>query len=299
MQDWSDILRAEGVNIVGRDQSLLRDEEWQALDDDTVRVVRPLLRARQAFAPIIDTTLTGPGWTEVKFYEQSDRAAAVIDMKGEPGEYDLPTLQDRNVRVPVIHAEWEVQWRILEASRNGMAPLDVEGAQQAATQVAHSEDIFALQGNAALGIEGLLGPTGATAIASQDWSADPDNAYEDILLALTTAENAGFATEYKIVVNPTNKAEAMALRAGADGTSWSKVVDAGLMSDDDLVSSVRQTLGTATFVPMNSAYAKWGITSDIRNDPLPAVGRNPRGSTWTTQFLQHKVPAAYLTLTGI
>ncbi|MFO1532787.1 MAG: encapsulin [Thermoplasmatota archaeon] len=308
MLDLRQVLDKNGLGeLIGRDASNLRQEEWQAIDDEVIEVARPLLQAREILRPIIDTRFKGAGWTEIKSRKATDRGAAVTDMSGDPENADLRTISDVLIKAPVHHAESFIGWRNLEASRHSREPLDVSAQGDAGAVVGQREEAFVALGDSALGIDGLCNPTDRSTTAGASWSAGSGagvkNAFADInamsaYLDGDNTEKVTYAGRKILVVNPV---EGKRLKArfedGAGGSPLKDVMDAKLI--DALWVNPQQTAGKACMFPLNKAYARWFHLQDVTTDELPARGRNTLLSTYAINTVQIRMGKAFVERTGL
>lgn len=306
--DLQGILDRAGLgNVIGRDASSLRTDEWQAVDDEVVDTIQPQLQARQVLAPLIDRRFTGAGWLEVKTQSRGERSPARRDIDGEPEEADLAEVSELTTKSAVIHAESFIKWRHLEASRHGRVPLDVSAQADAGLVVAQSEEELAWVGDSDLGIDGVLRPTGYSTAAGSSWSAGAgagqENVYADVnamnsYLEGNNATGVRYTGPKLLVLNP-----AQALRANTkyaspgSGTPLTDLRNAGLV--DQIVVTPHQTAGRATLLPLNRAYLKWYIMQDVTTDELPTRGRNVLLSTYGIETLVARVGASVVERTGL
>src|SRR5512136_1902188 len=118
-------------------------EEVQYIDSRIVETVRPMLVGRRLF-PIFK--LPHAGFLTVKGYKRTDMSQARISLYGQGKNKDRTEKTSFEIAVPVLHKEFCVYWRDLEASRSSGLPLDVQEAENAARQVAEEEDKLLLSG---------------------------------------------------------------------------------------------------------------------------------------------------------
>jgi len=131
-------LLAGGLNINKlRTNNLLRKEEWVELDTAVVDIARQRLVAiADLQARGLTQPLGGLGTLISQYEAQSDMTPANIDMAGvAPGEEDDVTFDLRSVPVPIVHKDFRINIRRLEASRRLGDSLDVTQAQVATRRV--------------------------------------------------------------------------------------------------------------------------------------------------------------------
>jgi uncharacterized linocin/CFP29 family protein len=303
MLDWSELLKAAtGRDAIGRDASALRQEEWQAIDEETIEVVRVTPSALDFFSPLIDRRFQGAGWTEIKTYKAGTRKAAVVDMSGDPIQGDYRQKTSTLTPVPIVHAESLFKWRMVEQARTGRIPFETEEVAEAGVEVLTKNDSVIYAGDADLGLDPLLAPTGRTTSAGTSW-ATPLNAYNDISAmsqALDDLIGSGGVPRVLFV----NSAQALRLRAkntgGEGGTPLKDLIDVGVLSGVDAVRVTPfQTAGKALLMPMSKAYAKIYVTVSLRNEEIVNPGRDKVVSTWNALTTKVRVPEVFIEKTGL
>lgn len=309
MLDLRTILDKNGLgDLIGRDASSLRQEEWQAIDDEVVETLRPSLVARLKLKPLLDNRFKGAGWTQIKGYKASDRSLGKVDLDGEPEDVDLRTLSEFLTKAPVLHAESKLAWRQLEASRNGREPLDVTAAADAAAIGGQLEENLLWRGDSDLGIDGFANATGKSTTTGGNWSTTPADAITDIkaMWAYLTGKNTlgtdskgvTFAGPKLLVMNPQ---EAEFLGAPRSSTSDTTVLEFCRKNGyfDDYVVTPFQPAGTVAMRPVNRAYVRWFLMEDWQTDELATTGRNKVLSTYSIQTLQNRQGASCVERTAV
>jgi len=124
----------------------LRRDEWKYLDDVLMMVARERLGGAQ---DLIDKGLTynlgnAMGTTVLEWHDVSDSMEASLTMDGvTKSQGDRPVFQFNYLPIPIIHVDYEINARALEASRKLGNPLDTTGAESAARRVLEKlEDMF-------------------------------------------------------------------------------------------------------------------------------------------------------------
>jgi uncharacterized linocin/CFP29 family protein len=223
---------------VGMDTASLTDEELRYIDDRIVDSVRPLLVARRLF-PVF--TLPHAGFLTVRGYRRTDMSQARISLYGQGKNKDRSIKTAFDVTVPVIHKEFTINWRDLEATRNQGLPLDTQDAENAARQCAEEEDKLLLSGEYtgwnALGIEGLATATGRNTTAGGDWSA---NAITYVSNAIAELETDGHQGPYALILRSSWNQQLRTLISNTATFLLEKVaelVKAGIYVSDNLYAS--------------------------------------------------------------
>jgi len=221
------------------DTAQLTDEERIYVDSRIVETVEPVMVGRRLF-PVF--TLPHAGFITVRGYKRTSMSAARISLHGQGKNVDRSEKEHFDITVPVLHKEFSLWWRDLEASRSNGLPLDTQEAEDAARQVAEEEDLLLLTGQyagwKALGIEGLATATGRNTEASA--GAWPANALTDLSDAIGKLEAANHMGPYAAVLRSSWAAKLRALVTNT-ATKWITVIQdlfkAGIYVSDNLYTS--------------------------------------------------------------
>jgi len=122
------------INVNGT----LRRDEWKQLDQALLDVSRQRLGGIQ---DLIDAGLTfnlgnAMGTTVLEWHDVSDALEAEMTMDGiTRAKNDQLNFQTNYLPLPIIHADYEINARLLAASRNMGNPLDTTLAERAARKV--------------------------------------------------------------------------------------------------------------------------------------------------------------------
>jgi len=125
--------------------STLRRDEWKSLDEAVQAISRTRLNGIQ---DLIDNGLTynlgnAMGTTVLEYHSISDSMSADLTMDGVTrGKGDRPNYETHYLPIPIIHVDFEINARVLSASRSLGNPLDVDSAEAASRRV--SEKLEAL-----------------------------------------------------------------------------------------------------------------------------------------------------------
>jgi len=241
---------------VGMDTAQLTDEELLYIDSRVVEAVRPVLVGRKLF-PVF--TLPHAGFITVRGYKRTDMSQARISLYGQGKNKDRSIKTAFDITVPVIHKEFTINWRDLEASRNAGLPLDAQDAENAARQCAEEEDKLLLTGEytgwRALGIEGLATATGRNTKASA--GAWPANSLTDLSAAIGELEADGHTGPYAAVLRSSWAAKLRALVSNT-AAKWIDVVKdlfaAGIYVSDNVYSSAGATTSALVVEPSQENF---------------------------------------------
>jgi len=117
----------------------LRRDEWKTLDDAILMVSRTRLGGIQ---DLIDKNLVynlgnAMGTTVLEWHDVSDNMEADLTMDGVTrSKGDRPNFKHNYLPIPIIHVDYEINARVLAASRSLGNPLDTTSAEMAARRVA-------------------------------------------------------------------------------------------------------------------------------------------------------------------
>lgn len=118
--------------------STLRRDEWKALDEAVLRIARERvtgindLRTRNLTLPLANAM----GHTVLEYHDMSDPLEAKMSMDGlTRGENARPEFGTNYLPLPIIHADYGINARVLSASRNMGNGIDVSLAEAAARRV--------------------------------------------------------------------------------------------------------------------------------------------------------------------
>lgn len=138
---------ASGLNVNQfRTNDTLQYEEWQALDTSVVQIARQrLVAVNDLVSRGLTMNLTnGLGTTVLAWQDVSDMTAADVSMEGiTEGNRDRVTYDTNYLPLPIIHKDFYISRRVLEASRKLGQPLDTTQAEVATRLVSDEiEDIL-------------------------------------------------------------------------------------------------------------------------------------------------------------
>lgn len=125
-------------NIQVNADGTLRRDEWKRLDDAVLQVSRARLGGVQ---DLISNGLTynlgnGMGTTVLEYHDASDSMEADMSMDGvSRGKGDRPVFGYHYLPLPIVHVDYEINARVLAASRNMGNALDTTSAEHAARKV--------------------------------------------------------------------------------------------------------------------------------------------------------------------
>lgn len=147
----ANILMQNNFNVNAlRSNSVLRDDEWEAMDNVLIEIGRRRLVFVQE---MVSRGLTfnlpnGLGTTILEWERVSDMEPANVSMSGiTEGERDILDFDLVQMPIPIIHKDFNINIRKLEASRKTGEPLDMTMVRMASTLVMEEVERMAFQGH--------------------------------------------------------------------------------------------------------------------------------------------------------
>ena len=214
-----------------RDDAPFSDEEWEKLDELVVDVARKLLVGRRFIQ------LTGPlgaGVQSVPVPAVGSAEACLHDEEGcacEAGECEVIQVTGHKfLSLPLIHQDFRLAWRDIEASRRMGWPLELGPAAAASAACARAEDELIFHGHPEHGYEGLLNATGRHTVSLGDWD-ESGQAFADIVAATEALVADGFYEPFAVVLSPALYAKTQRIAKGTgrlEGKLIKDVAEGGL-----------------------------------------------------------------------
>lgn len=148
--------------------SLLRKDEWEELDREVTEAVHQNLNIVQDLRDAgLVRVLGGPGTMVSQFNVASEKVIATTSMTGDTVERDRVEKRLRSWPVPVIHSEYKIGWRELDASRRAGDALDTTEAMESGVAVAEKLESMTVDGDSNI-VVGGAGIDGLTSITGRD-----------------------------------------------------------------------------------------------------------------------------------
>jgi len=183
-------LSANGMNPNSlRTNATLRKDEWKQFDEAIITVAQNRLVgvADLMSRGLVFNIANGLGTTVLEYEDVSDIEAAQVSMDavtrgdGDRVEFDINYLP-----LPITHKDFQINIRVLEASRKLGNPLDTTMAELAARKVAEKNEEYLFQGASSYAFGGgtiygyVDAPNLNPVTLSEDWDASSCTG-EDIL----------------------------------------------------------------------------------------------------------------------
>lgn len=220
-------------NPYAKDVGILTEEEILYVEQKVIEQIRYNLVARRIF-PVRQV----PDSKFYRFYTETDPSGAGIDMDGKAQSDDFPEKTAHDIKRPVIHKEFLLNWRDIDISRRqGPSILD-DCIRTATRRVSESEDRLLISGECtgwgALGIEGLFTATGrGHQAASGAW---PANAVHDVNDARADLQAHGFVGLEPVMIGPPALVKCLDGLIANTGITYRQA-----LLDNNLVSGIIET----------------------------------------------------------
>ncbi len=166
------------------------DEIWTVIDQAAAQVAADLLTARRFLE------VEGPyglGFTSIE--------AGGDDVSDRSDPTEAVAVLGAALSVPMLWKGFGLSLRRLAAHQQHGQPLDLTAVTEAAEAVARLEERLIYHGDQRTGLAGLLTAPGAAAVKGGDWTR-LDQALADVLAAITTLAEGGYAGPYALVAEP-------------------------------------------------------------------------------------------------
>lgn len=197
-----------------RDDAPLSAEEWVKLDGVVTGAASDLLVGRRFIH------LTGPlgiGVQTIPVLTVDDgQACTHHEQDCECAECECSKTQvtrRKFLTFPLIHKDFCLAWRDIEASKQMGWPLELGPAAAASAACARAEDELIFHGQLDCGYEGLLNAAGRNTVPLGDWE-EPHKAFETIVAATEKLVSAGFYGPFAVVLSPTLYAKTQRVARG-------------------------------------------------------------------------------------
>jgi uncharacterized linocin/CFP29 family protein len=267
-----------------RDDAPLTGAEWEQLDAAVIGVASGLLVGRR-FVPLAGPFGIG---TEVVRLDKIDSGGACTHgaegCSSDECDCDLARIVTREfVPLPLIHKDFMLSWRDIEAARQSGSPLELGPAAAAAAAVARAEDasVFA----------GLLSVEGTTSADLGDWS-EPGSALASVSAAAAALARAGYIGPYTLVVSPDLYALLQRPFKGSGRLEY-KLVES--VADGGILQAPALDAGQALMAARGAHYLDLAVGQDLITAYLGPEGMDHRFRVLESMALRVKQPAAICT----
>lgn len=237
-------------------ESPLSAEQLEFLQQEIVKEARRTLIGRRligVYGPL------GAGIETVSVEQYGPDEDAEIDFMGRTDPRPVVGSNEAFLRVPILYKDFVLHWRDVAFAKKLGAPLDASRAIRAAHAVADREDTLLFNGDAQLGIEGLLNAKGRTTIPRSDWG-EYGNAYRDVVAATEALLAASHHRPFALAVNARDYAGLVKQREGQFAAEIDGIVR---LCDDGVFTSPTIPEGKAVLLSTGDQNFDIAITEDL------------------------------------
>lgn len=184
--------------FLDRESAPLSEEQWAALDQAVTEAATRALVGRRfihLFGPL------GAGVQTVGLDKFDGAHMGVVDLTGDTECGTIRSTQVKHIALPIIHKDFLLLWRDIATGRQLGLPLDLAPASSAASFTARKEDDLIFNGDAALGLEGLLNVQGRAVLPLGDWTR-VGSAFSDVSASIERLVSLGYYGPYALVAPP-------------------------------------------------------------------------------------------------
>ena len=227
-----------------RTNALLRYDEWKLIDEVVVKIARERLRG---IADLVQAGLTKPlknalGTTVLQFEQESDFGDAEINMDAVTrGRGDRITFTPGYLPIPIIHKDFHLTIRALEASRKRGEPIDTTQIAAATRKVTEKTEDILFNGSSSFAYGGgtiygyIDAPHRGTVALSEQWTASSctgQDILDDVLSMIEEANDAHYYGPFVLYV-PTAYGVAIEddFKAASDRTIRERLIAIESISD--------------------------------------------------------------------
>jgi uncharacterized linocin/CFP29 family protein len=265
-----------------RTNAVLRKDEWLQIDNALVEIGRQRL---PLVSELVSRGLTynipnGLGTTILEWEQVSDMDPANVSMSGVTrGEGDTLEYSLLSMPLPIVHKDFSINIRKLEASRNNGQPLDTTQAELAMRLVAETTEAMVIAGHATrvgssriYGLSNVPNSNAVTMTGAWDTTTTGAQYVANILSAIAALYADNMYGPYTLLVNY---------------TTWNR-----LMNDYDVAGSSFMTIaqrllaieGVSKILPSSNVAANNAYLVQMTRDVIDEViGLQPTTVQWETQ----------------
>ncbi len=234
----------------------LTAEQLELLQQEIVREAKRTLVGRRLLG--VHGPL-GAGLETVTVEQYGPDEDAEIDFLGKTDGKPITGAIETVLRVPILYKDFVLHWRDVAFAKKLGAPLDASRAIRAAHAVADREDTLIFNGDARLGIEGLLGAKGRSTVAKSDWKKY-GNFYRDVVRATETLLEHNHHRPFALAVSAQDYARLIQQLEG----QFAPEVDAiSRLCDDGVFNSPAIPAGKAVILSTGDQNFDVAVTEDL------------------------------------
>ncbi len=265
-----------------RTNDSLRKEEWEQFDMKLIEVARqrlPLVSGLVSDGLTFDIQ-NGLGTTILEWEQVSDMEPAEVSMAGvSRGEQDILDFTLQNMPLPIIHKDFTINIRKLEASRTLGQSLDTMQGELAARLVAEQTEAMVIDGHATrvgtaqiFGLDTVPNSHAVTMTSLWDTTTLAVEYVEDVLAAIAAMQVDFMWGPYVLVVNY---------------TTWNRMQNDYIATDitgKTIAQRVAEIEGVKRIQPSSNVAANTAYMFQTTSDVIDEViGLQPTTVQWETQ----------------
>ncbi|GAB6071882.1 family 1 encapsulin nanocompartment shell protein [Venenivibrio stagnispumantis] len=185
------------MEFLKRNEAPLTESQWQEIDNTVIETARKTLIGRR-FIEI--STLPDPSIQSINYdiIDSGDYGACGLFGEQECG---VVQIKDRKfLPLPILYKDFKIHWRDIEYAKKINAGIDKSIVATATVSVCIAEDQLIFHGDATIGYPGLLNVVGRNSISISEWNKT-GNAFEDVLQAIQVLNDAGFYSNFALILN--------------------------------------------------------------------------------------------------
>ena len=236
--------------------SPLTPEQLELLQQEIVKEARRTLVGRRMigiYGPL------GAGVETVSVEQYGRDEDAEIDFLGRTDPSPVTGSNEMFLRVPILYKDFVLHWRDVAFAKKLGAPLDASRAIRAAHAVADREDTLIFNGDAKLGIEGLLNAKGRTTVKRGDWG-QYGTSYRDVVKATEALLQQSHHRPFALAVSAHDHARLVQQREG----QFAPEIDAiARLCDDGVFTSPTIPDGKAVLLSTGDQSFDIAVTEDL------------------------------------
>ncbi len=276
-------LLQSGFNVQAlRTNDVLRKDEWSQFDTALIEVQRqrlPLVSALVA-AGLTFPISNGLGTTILEWEDVSDMEPADVSMSGVTrGESDTLEFNLSSMPLPIVHKDFTINIRKLEASRTLGQPLDTTQAELAGRLVAEATEAMVIDGHATrvgtaqiFGLDTVANSQAITMTNLWDTTTTPAEYLIDVLASIAALQVDFMYGPYAMVINY---------------TTFNRMQNDYDVSGSSLLSTQQRLMaveGISTIIPSTNVAANTAYIFQLTRDVIDEViGLQPTTVQWETQ----------------
>ncbi len=222
-----------------RTLDVLQKEEWMQIDQTVIEVARKnlVITERLMSSGLRYPVANALGTTQIQWERQSDMGPAEVSMSGvSEGERDRMTFDLATMPLPIIHKDFSLNIRALNASRNRGQALDTAQIALATRIVSELIEYIIVNGHGMTfggqAIEGLANATNRnTGQVVKNWvmgasGASGEEIVDDVLRMITQLRDDNMNGPYGMIVGDANYLHLMEdYKAESDKTILSRMLE--------------------------------------------------------------------------